>query len=279
MSIAERSGLIEVFSNAAEDYDLRVPFFQPLAADLLDRAGVGPGQRVLDIGCGRGAVTFQAAQRVGESGEVVGIDIAEGMVNAIAADVERRGVANVSVHLMDGQRPDFAPASFDHVLGSMSIIMVPSISSALSHYRTLLRDGGTVGFTAPAMGNDPLEWRMGPFYLRRFLAEALPELTLEDIANYIDVFHQIEPHRMLTDLREAGYRDARAVDVITRVQAPTAQEILGWTFTHGARVFWNMVPEPRRSEYAHQWIERIESEFAGSEPYYDTVSRIFFGTK
>jgi O-methyltransferase/aklanonic acid methyltransferase len=279
MSTAERTDLIEVFSDQAENYDLRVPFFTPLAAALVDRVGVQPGQRVLDIGCGRGAVLFQAAERVGPSGEVVGIDIAPGMVTITAADVERRGLTNASVQLMDGQAPDFEPSSFDHVLGSMSIIMVPSLPSALANYRTLLRDGGTVGFTAPAMGTDPLDWRMGPFHLKRFLADVLPDLPAQDLADRTDVFHKVEPHRMLTQLREAGYRDVQAVDVTTVVKAPTARELVGWTFTHGARVFWNLVPEPRRSEYAQQWIERIDAEFAGSEPAYETVSRMFLATK
>lgn len=279
MSTAQRTDLIEVFSDQAENYDLRVPFFTPLATDLLDRAGVQPGQRVLDIGCGRGAVLFQAAELVGESGEVVGIDIAPGMVEATAADVRRRGLTNVSVQLMDGQAPDFPAESFDQVLGSMSIIMVPSVPRALEHYRTLLRDGGTVGFTAPALGSDPLEWRMGPFHLQRFLAEALPDVTLDDIDDHLAILRSVEPHRMLTALREAGYRDVRAMDVTTVVKAPTARELVGWTFTHGVRVYWNMVPEPRRSEYAQEMIDRIDAEFAGREPYAETISRIFLGTK
>jgi O-methyltransferase/aklanonic acid methyltransferase len=279
MSTAERSDLIEVFSDQAENYDLRVPFFTPLAAALVERVDIQPGQRVLDVGCGRGAVLYQAAELVGQAGEVIGIDIAQGMVSATDADVRRRGLTNISVQLMDGQAPDFAPSSFDHVLGSMSIIMVPDLPAALANYRTLLREGGTLGFTAPAMGSDSLDWRMGPFYLKRFLAEALPELRPQDIADYLDVFGKIEPHRMLTELREAGYRDVRAVDVTMVVKAPTARELIGWTFTHGARVFWNLVPEPRRSEYAQQWIERVEAEFDGREPSYDTVCRMFLATK
>ena len=279
MAIKQRTDLIEVFSDQAENYDAIVPFFTPLAKDFLARVDIRPGDRVLDIGCGRGAVLYRAAELVGESGEVVGIDIAPGMVDVTAAEVRRRGLANVSVQLMDGQAPDFAPASFDHVLGSMSIIMVPDLPRAFAHYRTLLRDGGTVGFTAPAMGNDALDWRMGPFHLKRFLAEALPQLGPDDIADHIDVFHKIEPHRMLTALREAGFRDVRAMDVTTLVTATTARELVGWTFTHGARVFWNMVDEPRRSEYASEWIERIEAEFPDGQPGYQTVSRIFLATK
>ena len=279
MDSGERTILIEVFSEQAENYDAKVPFFTPLATDLVELADVGPGQRVLDIGCGRGAVLFQAAERVGPDGSVVGIDIAPGMVTATAADIRRRGLDHVSVALMDGQQPDFEPNSFDHVLGSMSIIMVPGLDRAFRHYRTLLREGGTLGFTGPAIDADPLDWRMGPFHLKRFLAEALPNLNVADIADHLDVFGKIEPDRMIASLQAAGYRNPRAVDVTTVVRAETARDLVAWTFTHGARLFWNMVDEPRRSEYARQWIERIEAEFPDGSPEYPTINRVFLADR
>lgn len=134
-------------------------------------------------------------------------------------------------------------------------------------------------FTTPSVRKDPLELRLGPFYLKQFLAEAAPDLDLDDIAPHLDVLQQAEPHRVLTDLRQAGFRNPTATDVITVVNAPTAADLVRWTFTCATRVFWNVVPEPRRSQYAQQMAERIESEFSGRPPQYDTVSRVYLGTK
>src|SRR5262245_59988076 len=49
--------------------------FQPTTLSLLERAGVGPGQHCLDVGCGGGDVTRDLAQLVGPSGSVVGLDV------------------------------------------------------------------------------------------------------------------------------------------------------------------------------------------------------------
>ncbi len=279
MAGSDRSDLIEVYSEQADNYDTVVAYFTPLAADLIAHAGVRAGQDVLDIGCGRGAVLFQAAAVVGSAGSVTGIDLAPGMVAATAAEVADRGLSNVSVVQMDGYAPDFAAASFDHVLGSMSIIMVPDLITALGNYRVLLRDGGTLGFTAPAIGAEALDWHIGPFHLRRFLADALPDTDLAGLASMLDVFDQVKPDRMLADLRAAGFGAPRAIDVTTVVRGRSGRELVAWTFTHGPRAFWNLVPEPRRAEYAQEWADRIDAEFGDADPRFETISRVFLASK
>lgn len=67
------------------------------------------GERVLDVGNGRGAVLFPAAEAVGPAGEVVGIDITPGMVRHLGDEITRRGIANASTVEMDRKDPKFAP--------------------------------------------------------------------------------------------------------------------------------------------------------------------------
>lgn len=279
MAPADGSQLIDVFSEQAKRYDTTVQYFTPLAARLLDQVDLRPGQDVLDVGCGRGAVLFQAARAVGPTGSVTGIDIASGMVTATAADVRARGLDNVTVLEMDGYAPDFPAASFDHVLGSMSIIMIPDLSTALGNYRRLLRDGGTLAFTAPAVGADALDWTIGPFHLRRFLADTMPDPLPAELVTMLKLFDQMEPHRMLTDLYAAGFHEPRAVDVATTVRGSSGQDLVAWTFTHGTRAFWNLLPEPRRTEYAVEWAARIDAEFPDGEPAFETVNRVFLASR
>jgi ubiquinone/menaquinone biosynthesis C-methylase UbiE len=70
---AETAG---VFSRVAPTYDTVIPFFQTFGRHLVAAASLRPGERVLDLACGRGAVLFPAALAVGEQGSVLGIDIA-----------------------------------------------------------------------------------------------------------------------------------------------------------------------------------------------------------
>ena len=76
-----------VFDRAADTYDaVGVPWFQPIALRLVTELAVQPGERVLDIGCGRGAALFPLAEAAGPAGSVVGIDLSPRMVELTAAD-------------------------------------------------------------------------------------------------------------------------------------------------------------------------------------------------
>jgi ubiquinone/menaquinone biosynthesis C-methylase UbiE len=62
---------------------------------LLARAGVGPGMRCLDLGCGAGAVTLELARMVGPDGHVTGVDADAAVLDVARADAAREGLANV----------------------------------------------------------------------------------------------------------------------------------------------------------------------------------------
>lgn len=63
-------------------------------AALFDRAGLGPGMRCIDIGCGGGEVTFEIARRVGPTGSVVGIDLDTVKLDLASRAARERGVLN-----------------------------------------------------------------------------------------------------------------------------------------------------------------------------------------
>ena len=69
-----------VFSRASSAYDRTGPrFFSHFGKKLVDFARIPPGARVLDVACGRGAVFVPASTAVSATGQVIGIDISEGM--------------------------------------------------------------------------------------------------------------------------------------------------------------------------------------------------------
>src|ERR1700726_3837668 len=68
---------------------------------LVEHMGISDGARVLDVAVGRGANLFPAAEKVGPRGQVIGIDLAENMVQETKAEIERRNISHATVLQMD----------------------------------------------------------------------------------------------------------------------------------------------------------------------------------
>ena len=97
-----------VFGRSAETYDRVGPsMFVPVGRRLVALAQLPAGATVLDVATGRGAVLFAAAEQVGPQGRVIGIDLAEAMVQETATDIRRQGLANAAVRPMDAEQDEF----------------------------------------------------------------------------------------------------------------------------------------------------------------------------
>ena len=135
------------FEEAAPRYDSSgAQLAGPIADRLVSLAGLGPGDQVLDAGCGAGAVSIRSAQAVSPGGQVIGVDLADGMLRRTAAEAAGRGLANVTVRRGNASRPPFAPGSFDAVLASLAPYLLPDPGATLRRWREVLRPGGTVAF-------------------------------------------------------------------------------------------------------------------------------------
>jgi SAM-dependent methyltransferase len=127
----------QVVGNAAENYEqyLVPAIFGPWARDLLALATLKPGGRVLDVACGSGIVARLAAERVGATGKVVGVDINPGML-AVArttsgsAEIDWREGNATALPLPDG--------TFDVVLCQQGLQFFPDRAAALREMRRVL---------------------------------------------------------------------------------------------------------------------------------------------
>lgn len=112
---------------------------------MLDMAGVGPGNRVLDVAAGAGQQTFAAARRVGPSGYVLATDISANILEFAASAASAAGLANVETRMMDGESLDELEAdSFDAVISRVGLIYFPDQQKALTGMRRALKPGGRV---------------------------------------------------------------------------------------------------------------------------------------
>ena len=115
----------------------------PATRMIFAEAGIRPGMRVLDLGCGAGDVTFVAADLVGPDGFVVGVDRSADALARARLRAERRGLAQVQ--FVEGDINDPAPGGpFDAMVERLVLMWVPDPAAVLRRQATVLRPGGLV---------------------------------------------------------------------------------------------------------------------------------------
>lgn len=158
MASQSRTETFQIPLETAEVYEAKfVPnIFAEWAHELVDFAGVSPGQSVLDVACGTGIVARTAAERVGAEGTVVGLDLNEAMLT-----VARRVRPDIEWRQGDAADLPFPDASFDLVLCQMALMFFPDRAQALRETGGVAKTGGTVAVAVPgALDSQPA---YGPF--------------------------------------------------------------------------------------------------------------------
>jgi len=238
LTVEERKARIaSVFNRVADQYDgAGVDYFTPLGRDLVVATGVAPGDRVLDVGCGRGACLFPAAEAAGPAGEVVGVDLSANMVARTNADIARRGVRNARAIQGDAEALDLPPASFDVVVSGMAMFFLPDPAAALRDLHDLLRPGGRIGFSS--FSGDDERWEVLYEALEPYLPPGA-ELR-RHIAPPDHPFHLTSTlTRMLVD---AGFTEARHVHEPFTVRFRDPQQWWDWSWANGQRAVLERIP-------------------------------------
>lgn len=129
--------------DAAERYErILVPaILGPAAVALVEYAGPRPGQAVLDVGCGTGAAARGAAERVGRSGRVVGVDVNAGMID-VAQSLPPVDGAEVAWSVQSACALAFPDGAFDVVLCAQTLQFVEDRQRALAEMHRVLVPGG-----------------------------------------------------------------------------------------------------------------------------------------
>jgi SAM-dependent methyltransferase len=103
--------------------------------------GIRPSDRVLDVGCGSGQTTREAA-RMASEGAVVGMDRSEAMVERAVALTRAAGIRNVEYECRDVERHAFAPDAFDVAISRFGTMFFADPIAAFTNVRRALRPDG-----------------------------------------------------------------------------------------------------------------------------------------
>ena len=174
-------------------------------AAVIDWVDPTPGKRILDLACGPGTLTYRLARDVSPGGEVVGIDLARGMI-----ELARREAPTdlpVRFELMDMEDLRFPDSHFDAAVCGHGLQFVPDLHRALTEARRVVKPGARLAASVPV---DPSHASEAQAILERAVSGDLPPAprardqfssrrTVEDE----DAFGTVA--------RQAGFREARVV--------------------------------------------------------------------
>lgn len=238
----QQDRVARIFDEVADTYDaVGVEFFQPIASGLVAALDPQPGERAVDMGCGRGAVLVRLIEAVGPSGQVTGLDLSPRMVEATATDLARAGL-NVEVRVGDVMSPNLPPGDYDVVASSLVLFFLPDPPAALRGWRELLVDGGRIGVST--FGSVDERWaETVDTTLQAFVPK---EIAAARPARRQGPFGSDQAMERL--LTEAGYRKVRTLGGVVAPRFDDGEQWYRWSMSAGQREFWNSVPQEQVEE-------------------------------
>jgi ubiquinone/menaquinone biosynthesis C-methylase UbiE len=206
---------------APENYERHfVPVIaQPLAERLIGQANLQAGDRVVDVACGTGVVARLAAERVGPTGAVTGVDVNPGML-AVARMVPTLGT--VDWHEASAESLPFDDARQDVVLCQMGLQFFPDKLAALSEARRVLTSRGHLVLNLP--GPTPA--------LFSALEAALARHLSPEVSKFVGlVFSLHDPGAVAQLVRDAGFASVEVDADICSLSLPAPETFL-WKYVH-----------------------------------------------
>ncbi|MET9522006.1 class I SAM-dependent methyltransferase [Streptomyces coeruleorubidus] len=251
----------QAFDQSSSTYDrLGVEFFTPMGRRLVEISEPVTGERVLDIGCGRGACLFPAAEKVGPQGRVHGIDIAPGMIEEARKEAAERGLRNIALDVMDAETPELPARSFDLVMGSYSVIFLPDAVGALARYAGILDHGGRIAFTSPVFRAGTFPFLPPEFtpLIPQALLEHLPEQWRPEalVRRFNSWLERAED--LVRTLERCGYTSVAVTDEPVRMTALSSEAWVDWSHTQGMRLLWQNLPQAQRTELRARLVEGLD---------------------
>lgn len=268
-----KKNIADLFDKVSPVFDGSGPrYFAYFGERMVEEAGIKGGEKVLDVASGKGASLFAAAEKVGTSGAVVGIDIAEGMVKETNLEIKRRAVQNAEVMVMDAEKLQFESESFDHVLCGFGVFFFPNYKAALEEFMRVLKNGGNFTFTTfMSKSDDRFAW------LGELVDKYSPSFEDEQEEEDGPVFNTEEG--LYEILKESGFNNIRVLSEEKTFLYKSEQEWWDKLWTHGFRRVLDAMPEDKMKAFREEAFEKLR-EIKGEEGIYADMYVLYgLGTK
>jgi ubiquinone/menaquinone biosynthesis C-methylase UbiE len=185
----------------------------PFGDVMLDAAELGPGERVLDVGCGYGSTTLEAAPRVLPGGAALGVDVSASMLGVARQRAMAAGIDNVEFVEADAQVHPFEKAAFDAAISRFGVMFFDDSEAAFANVGRAVRHGGRLVIVCPS---DPLqsEWVAVAF------SAAAAHVGLPDIGppGAPGPFAFADAERLERTIRAGGFRDVTLEAIVRPIR-------------------------------------------------------------
>ena len=141
-----------------ERLQLQSRVWEPAGRELLSKVGDGSGRRALDVGCGALGWLRILSEWVGASGQIVGTDIDESLLNAARSFLDAEGISNVELAVDDLFQSKLEPESFDLVHARYVIAPLGRGREQVASFRGLVKPGGSLALEEWDLGS----WHFNP---------------------------------------------------------------------------------------------------------------------
>lgn len=232
----------------------------PLSERMLDLAGVRPGMRVLDLATGRGEPALRAARRAAPDGFVVGVELADGVLEMAREEARRSGLSNLDLRVADAASAQDIASNYFHAAtvrwGLM--YMAAPVAALMNVHRALLPTGVLVA----ALWAEP---ERVPYYTlpRRLLQRyrALPPVDPEAPGT----FRYADLERVARDFGRAGFLLDHVEEMdVTVFESETDAEIVDWVRALGLTQLLNNLPEHEQRAWEIDLAREVRRRGAGS---------------
>ena len=220
---------------------------KPAQDRLLELAALRAGERVLDVACGTGLITFRAAEAVGPRGVVVATDISDEMIGHVQHIAAERGLPNITARRAHAEERVFEAATFDAVLCGLGLMYAPDPLEALREMRRLLTPAGRA--VAAVWGaRSKCGWaHIFPIVDSRVQSEVCP------------MFFQLgTAENLRTEMEAAGFGDIHVDRLSTVLDYDSAEDAIGAAFVGGpVAMAYSRFDETTRRDAHAEYLESI----------------------
>jgi ubiquinone/menaquinone biosynthesis C-methylase UbiE len=223
---------------------------------VLELVDAQPGMRILDLACGPGTLTRRLAQQVSPGGEVVGVDLAPGMIELATAG----GIPNARFEVMDIEQLTFPDAMFDAAACGHGIQFAPELGKALGETRRVVRPGARFAASVPVQRNIGSVWSVLDDVIDRWLGPPQQAVDQKPTRDAI-----ADPETFAQAALDAGFASA-SVEVIDETVrwASAEQLVLMCTSWWDCAARLEAVDAERRKKFTDEAIETLRNSYPGT---------------